>query len=78
MNHEAIKKWREHRSFNQTEMAKRIKISQNALSRIEHGKVKQLQEATMKKMVLAYGVKREQIAGLAVWDPMPVWMRDKT
>jgi ribosome-binding protein aMBF1 (putative translation factor) len=55
------KAWREYLGLSQEDVAKRMKISQPALSKIESGK--RLQKATREKLAKALGIRLEQLQG---------------
>jgi predicted transcriptional regulator len=53
--------WREHLGLSQAEVAKRLKITQAALSQIESGKSPRT--ATLKKLAKALGISVDQLLG---------------
>lgn len=55
-----IRAWREYKGLTQTEVAKRMGISQAALSQMETGE-KRFRKATLKKLAMAMGIAVEQL-----------------
>ncbi|ODN41653.1 hypothetical protein BGC07_15815 [Piscirickettsia litoralis] len=56
-----IKAWRKYKGVTQAELAKKLKLTQPALSQIEKSE-KGLQQDTVKKVAKALGIKPEQLA----------------